>query len=199
VHIHHSTFTFIFKGFMMKKLLIMPLMAAALFTGVNAAENEITVTATVNVDAFVGFAAVSSSTLAGTIIGTTKGSFVDNALNAIEFGATSAGVDLTAIHRDVFVKSNANSGVTMALDDVDAMITDDGDAADEKIELAYTYAGTAITAATPFTVLAAGATNDGSTKVNADNGGFLITPAPIAALQVAGDYTKTVGITITAN
>jgi len=183
----------------MKKLLSIVAIGALMSTGVNAADDQIVVQATVNVDAFVGFVAVSSYTLAGTGIASTTGKFVDDTSNTIDFGSTSAGVNLTPIHRDVFVKSNANGGVTMKLDDVGPMITDNGDAADEKIELTYTYAGTAITANTPFTVLAAGSTNDGSAKVNGDNTGFLITPASIAALQVAGDYTKTVAITITAN
>ncbi|CAA6798847.1 MAG: Unknown protein [uncultured Sulfurovum sp.] len=188
----------------MKKLLSIAAIAALMSTGVQADANKIVVTATVNVDGYVGFASVGGSTLGGTGIGAnTVGTFVDNALNAIAFGPTTAGTDLTAIHRDVFVKSNANGGVRMALDDVGAMVNTAPHAAtadaDEKIELAYTYAGTAIAANTPFTVLAAGSTNAGTAKVNADAAGFLITPAAIADLQVAGDYTKTVNVTIAVN
>jgi len=190
----------------MKKLLSIVAVAALINTGANAADNQIALGGTVLVDGYVGFAAatVQAKTLVGTGTAQMTGLFVDDALNTLTFlklggGGISAGGQFVPIHRDIYVKSNAQSGVTMALDNVGPMITDDGDAADEKMELAYTYAGTAITANTPFTVLAAGSTSDGGTKVNGDDAGFKVTPAQATPLQVAGDYTTTVAVTIKVN
>jgi len=198
----------------MKKLLSSVAILALMTSGVSAADNQIVTNAQINVDGYVGFdtTTVQGKTLAGTDdTADTVGLFVDHASNTINFGKTTVDTEFdgssgttetvsvaggeSTISRDIFVKSNAQNGVTMKLDNVDPMITDDGDANDEKITLTYKWNGTAIAANTEFEVLAPGDTDDGST----DKGDFTITAAKPLALQVAGEYTKSVAVTILVN
>ena len=183
----------------MKKLLLMPLMVTALFTGANA-DDSITQTLTILPSAVVQF---GTPIAAGVNTGGTD-KFIDYTIN---FGSKELGTSPS--HQvNVYVQTNveATKKVQMTItDDTHAGKLATTDAAAVDIDMAYAFgflgSEVAITLGTAFD-LTTGANNGGTaatgaTPATGSVGSFTATPT-LASDQLAGVYGTTLAVAIRA-
>jgi hypothetical protein len=194
VHIHHSTFTFYFKGFMMKKLLIMPVLAAALFTGVQA-ENTITLNATMPDTAYVAFGETAAYATAGVK------SFKRYEATNVELVLADDTQDLMSETVNL-ITNNQSNAIEMTLTSSPDLLNTTTNSADDRIAVTCSYvkgmdvsAGTAV----PITVntafpLSGTAIDNGSNEV-----GTFSCATTDAENATAGTYESVVNVTITSS
>ena len=150
------------------------------------AANQIALTAQIGSKALVGFSDLSSASVSGE-------TFVDDALNSLDFGTENAGDTHGSITRPIYVSTNNSAGVSMTISDNANSGSLKHSSGDDTIGMGYSFDGTDIALGTSFNV--ATSINAGSTSV----GDMIFTPSASASDIAAGTYSTTLTVTIAAN
>jgi len=158
----------------MKKLLIMPMMAATLLTGLNA--GDLDVTATVQPAATVHLGSAAGALVSGTSTFEDSAITFENNLNL--------GVENTQ-SIEVFANSNTQGDVTMTITPDTISTTQDGLTETMAVSFYYTADGSEVKD-TDDTYTLTTDKNDGTNSV-----GKLTAKVTPTATQLAGEYTNT--------
>lgn len=168
-----------------KLALVGALAVASFSTSAFAAKNQIDVVAEVSPYLVAGFEELTSVDATGA----NANSLIDSVENTFNLGAYSPDTGFASPTKDLFVKTNIDSNITMTIDGGDLTGTNTG----TTIPLEVSFNGAAVTMGTGFTISSGmneGATSTGAIKIGATT--------TIGQVLPADSYYSALAVTIAA-